>query len=116
MGAREDFKKRISAEVLDKERIEVLNKHLSRYAQTFTNGKEQYKNLPLARQRAEHIRWKAIENLDKYLLEFESNSTRHGTKVLWAPEKADALAEIEEILKRHKVKGVVKTKSLAYID
>lgn len=111
MGAREDFKKRISTEVLDKERIEVLNKHLSRYAQTFTNGKEQYKNLPLARQRAEHIRWKAIENLDKYLLEFESNSTRQGTKVLWAPEKADALAEIEEILKRHKVKGVVKTKS-----
>lgn len=111
MGARDEFKKRISAVVMDKERIEVLNKHLSRYVLNIAHGKEQYKNLPLARQRAEHIRWKAIENLDKYLLEFESNSTRNGAKVLWAPEKADAIAEIEEILKRHKVKNVVKTKS-----
>ena len=68
-------------------------------------------NLELARKRAEHIRVKAIENLDKYLLEFESNSGRHGIKVLWAPEKQDALNEIEEVLKNHRVKQIVKTKS-----
>lgn len=111
MGIYEDFKTGVIAEVANKERINLLGKHLDTYAHNFATGKQQYSNLELARKRAEHIRWKAIENLDKYLLEFESNSARHGTKVFWAPEKEDAIKEIEQILKSHKITEVVKTKS-----
>ena len=39
----------------------------------FEKGSNQYSNLELARNRAAFTRWKTIENLDKYLIEFESN-------------------------------------------
>ena len=39
----------------------------------FEKGSSQYSNLELARNRAAFTRWKTIENLDKYLIEFESN-------------------------------------------
>lgn len=111
MSKRADFDADVIAAVATNDNATLLGKHLDKYAQNFTSGKQQYSNLELARKRAEHIRVKAIENLDKYLLEFESNSGRHGIKVLWAPEKEDALKEIEEVLKTHKVKQIVKTKS-----
>lgn len=111
MGKLAEFNINVAAAVATTENATLLEKHLEKYSQNFIQGKQQYINLELARKRAEHIRVKAIENLDKYLLEFESNSGRHGIKVLWAPEKQDALNEIEEILKTHKVKQIVKTKS-----
>lgn len=111
MGKLAEFNTNIIAEVAAQEKGALLGKHLEKHAQNFATGKQQFSNIDLARKRAEHIRLKAIENLDKYLLEFESNSGRNGAKVLWAPEKQDALNEVEEILKKHKVKQVVKTKS-----
>ncbi len=111
MGKRADFNTNSIAEIATQEKATLLGKHLKEYAQNHATGKQQYSNIALARKRAEHIRLKAIENLDKYLLEFESNCSRRGTKVLWAPEKQDALNEIEEILKTHKVRQIVKTKS-----
>jgi L-lactate dehydrogenase complex protein LldF len=111
MGKRADFNTTVSAEIASKEKANLLGVHLDKYAQNFSVGKQQFSNLDLARKRAEHIRVKAIENLDKYLLEFESNIGRGGAKVLWAPEKEDALKEVEEILNSHKIKQVVKTKS-----
>lgn len=111
MAAKDNFQKTVAAAAFDFNKIQMLDGHLQKHTKATTEGKEQFKNLPLARNRAEHIRWKAIENLDKYLLEFESNCSRHGTKVLWAPEITDAQLEIEEILKRHKIQSVVKSKS-----
>jgi L-lactate dehydrogenase complex protein LldF len=111
MAAKDTFNKTIATTAFDFAKIQLLENHLDRHAQATANGKEQFKNLPLARNRAEHIRWRAIENLDKYLLEFETNCTRNGIKLLWAPEAADALLEIEEIFKKHKITAAVKSKS-----
>ena len=116
MGKREHFNTNVISAVATNSNATLLGKHLDKYAQNFVTGKQQFSNLELARKRAEHIRVKAIENLDKYLLEFESNSGRHGIKVLWAPEKQDALNEIEEVLKNHRVKQIVKTKSFSKFD
>lgn len=111
MSNRAHFDTNVIAAIATNDKATLLGEHLDKYAQNFNTGKQQFSNLELARKRAEHIRVKAIENLDKYLLEFESNSGRHGIKVLWAPEKQDAINEIEEVLKNHKVKQIVKTKS-----
>lgn len=111
MSKQAGFNTRAQSGVADKESTNLLGIHLEKYAQNFAQGKQQYSNLELARKRAEHIRVKAIENLDKYLLEFESNCGRNGAKVFWAPEKEDVFNEIDEIFKIHKIKQVVKTKS-----
>ena len=54
-------------------------------------GTRQFSNLDLARERAAFTRWKTIENLDKYLIEFESNFIKSGGKVIWAQDITDAL-------------------------
>lgn len=74
-------------------------------------GTRQFANLELARERAAFTRWKTIENLDKYLIEFESNFIKSGGKVIWAEDITDALEAINDILKRAKVKEVVKSKT-----
>ena len=74
-------------------------------------GARQYSNLELARERAAFTRWKTIENLDKYLIEFESNFIKSGGKVIWAQDTSDALDAILEILKKSNVKEVIKSKT-----
>ena len=86
--------------------------NILQYDKKVLEGKKQYSNLELARQRAAALKWKSIENLEKYLLEFEANFTKRGGKVLWAQNEEDAIAEILSILKKAGVKTVVKSKSM----
>ncbi|MDX5319576.1 MAG: hypothetical protein LPK45_00810, partial [Bacteroidota bacterium] len=39
----------------------------------------------LARKRAFHSRSKALEHLDKHLIDFETHFTRNQGKIIWAP-------------------------------
>ena len=96
----------------DKEHRRKINFNIGRYDAAVVNGKKQFKNLELARKRAALIKHRSIENLDKYLSEFEINFERNGGKVLWAPTANKALTEITRILKRHQVNLVVKSKSM----
>lgn len=66
-----------------------------------------FANLDLARSRAAYTRWKVTENLDKYLVDFEANVIRRGGKVVWAFDAANAIQEIDQILKRTGAKRVV---------
>ena len=54
-----------------------------------------------------------MENLDRYLLEFESNFMRKGGKVIWANNANEARKEILSIMKKANAKMVVKSKSMA---
>jgi L-lactate dehydrogenase complex protein LldF len=58
------------------------------------------------------IKWKVMENLDKYLPEFEANFQKRGGKVIWANDAGEANREILNILKKANVKTVVKSKSM----
>ncbi len=82
-----------------------------RYKQARGNSLQQFHNQQTARERAAFIRWKSIENLDKYLIEFESNFIKSGGKVIWAQDITDALEEILGILTRAGVSKVVKSKT-----
>ena len=77
----------------------------------FSIAARQFSNLELARERAAFTRWKTIENLDKYLIEFESNFIKSGGKVIWAQDITDALESILEILKKSATKPVIKSKT-----
>jgi len=96
----------------DLEHRKKLNFNISQYDKTVEKGKLQYADLELAKQRAAHLKNKVIENLDKYLIEFESNFIKRGGKVVWAQDGQEAIDKILLILKRAGAKTVVKGKSM----
>ena len=96
----------------DKEHRRKLNFNISKYDTAVIKGKQQYKNIELAKNRAGNIKHKVINNLDKYLIEFEANFTKRGGKVIWALDSEHAMSEIVDILKKYDVKNLVKSKSM----
>ncbi len=96
----------------NKEHRRKLNFNISKYDTAVIKGKQQYKNIELAKNRAGNIKHRVINNLDKYLIEFEANFTKRGGKVIWALDSEHAMSEIVDILKKYDVKNLVKSKSM----
>lgn len=96
----------------DKEHRRKLNFNISQYDKKVVEGKAQFADLELAKTRASALKTKVIENLDKYLTEFESNFKKRGGHVIWATDAAEAIKEITQIAKRVNAKTVVKAKSM----
>jgi L-lactate dehydrogenase complex protein LldF len=86
--------------------------NISKYEKAVINGKKQFKDLELARDRAANIKHKVISETENYLNEFEANFIKHGGKVIWAEDSNEAIKEILKILKKHNTKKVVKSKSM----
>ncbi len=55
---------------------------MSQYDAAVKKGKLQYKNLELARKRAQAIKHRVVNNLDKYLIEFSANFEKNGGKII----------------------------------
>ena len=96
----------------DKVHRKKIKFNISRYDTAVKRGKGIYKNLELARKRAGYIKYKTINELDKHLVEFESNFLRNGGKIIWARDAKEALKEILTIVKSHELKAMVKSKSM----
>jgi L-lactate dehydrogenase complex protein LldF len=64
------------------------------------------------RTKAHAIKRDVIENLGKYLEEFENNCRQNGIHVHWAEDAEEARKIILQIAKKNYVKSVVKSKSL----
>jgi L-lactate dehydrogenase complex protein LldF len=96
----------------DREHRRKINFNIARYNAVVPQGKKQFTDMPMARERAKNIKWKAIETLDKQLETFESNLTRRGGKVLWAETADEALAHILSICKDKNCSTIVKSKSM----
>ncbi len=96
----------------DLEHRRKLKNNISKYQVNVEKGKRQFNDLELARRRAANLKHKILNDLDKYLIEFEANFTKNGGKVIWAPTAKDAVKEIMGILKSVKATSVVKSKSM----
>jgi L-lactate dehydrogenase complex protein LldF len=96
----------------DSEHRRRLDHNIGRYDEAVRKGKSQYQNLELAKRRAANIKHKVINNLDKYLVEFENNFSKRGGKVIWAPNEHDAQREILNIIKKAKAQVIVKQKTM----
>lgn len=91
----------------------TISYNISKYNKAVAQGKEQFSNLELARTRAASIKQKAVDNLEKYLIEFEANFIKRGGKVIWAQDGDEAVKEALQIMNRAKTRTVVKAKSMA---
>jgi len=100
----------VKAEDMDHRR--KINFNIGRYNAVVPQGKQQFGELNLARERAKNIKWRALETLDKQLEDFEAIFTQRGGKVIWAEDAASALQEILTICKEKNCRTIVKSKSM----
>jgi L-lactate dehydrogenase complex protein LldF len=96
----------------DLEHRRKINFNIARYNAVVPAGKQQFSNIQLSRESAKNIKWRAIENLDSQLEQFEENFTRRGGKVIWAEDEAQAITEILKICKEKNCRQLVKSKSM----
>src|ERR1700742_918304 len=89
-----------------------INFNIGRYNAAVPQGKQQFAELNLARERAKNIKWRALETLDQQLEDFESSFTKRGGRVIWAENAKQALQEILTICKSKRCSTVVKSKSM----
>ena len=96
----------------DLEHRRKINFNIGKYNEKVPQGKQQFADVHLARERAKNIKWKAIETLDQQLEEFELQFTKRGGKVIWAENAQQAIDAIVKICKAKNCKSLVKSKSM----
>ena len=96
----------------DKEHRRKINFNIGKYNAVVPQGKEQFADIHLAREKAKNIKWKAIETLDKQLENFEAAIVKRGAKVIWAEDAQQALEAIQKICEAKNCKTLVKSKSM----
>lgn len=106
------FKKNAERVAFDLNHRKTIQFNMGKYKAAFEKGKALFSDLETARERAANIKMKVLNNLDQYLIEFESNFEKNGGKVLWAQDDKEAVKLILDIAQKNKVKNVVKSKSM----
>ena len=106
------FLKKAEKIAFDKEHRAKIKFNIGRYDVAVKKGKTIFRNLDDARNRAGYVKYKAVNELEKYLIQFETNFVNNGGKIIWAKTEAEAIKEIQKLLKERKVKSVVKSKSM----
>jgi L-lactate dehydrogenase complex protein LldF len=96
----------------DKKHRATIKFNISRYDSAVERGRQRYSDLDLAKERGSFVKQTVVENLDKYLLEFEKNITARGAEVIWAEDSAEAIQSIVKILTENEAKLLVKSKSM----
>ena len=108
----QSFIEKSSVKAADKEHRRKINFNIGKYNAVVPQGKQQFSDLHLAREKAKNIKWRVMEKLDRYLEEFESNISKRGAKVIWAENAEQALQEIGKICEAKNCKTLVKSKSM----
>ena len=89
-GFQNEFIKASKVKAFDLEHRRKIKYNISRYNMAVERGMNQYTDIELARKRAGSIKYKVLNELDKYLIEFESNFEKHGGKIIWAQNEKEA--------------------------
>ncbi len=106
------FRKEVSIKLQDAELQSRISSAKKLYRHNFEKSLSQFSNLEVARRRAAFIRWKSIEYLDKFLIQFESTFIKSGGKVIWAQDASEASSEVLGIILKSGANSIVKSKSL----
>src|SRR5476649_2522382 len=108
----EEFLVASEEKAFDTDHRRIINYNIGKYDAAVSRGLSKIINLDNAKKKGHVIKWKVMENLDKFLPEFEANFQRRGGKVIWANDAEEANREILNIIQRAKAKTVVKSKSM----
>ena len=108
------FKPRVGGALADAKLQDVLSRFRfgfadKRAAARAAFGEDEFETLRVV---ASQIRDRSLAQLDAWLLRFEAEATKRGTKVLWAEDHAEARRLVLEICERHGLKKAIKSKSM----
>ncbi|SEO42071.1 L-lactate dehydrogenase complex protein LldF [Mucilaginibacter gossypiicola] len=113
MGATaEEFLVKSEEKAFDADHRRIINFNIDRYNTAVSRGLSRIINLDNAKKKGHVLKWKVMENLDKFLPEFEANFQKRGGKVIWANDVEEAQREILNIIQKANAKTVVKSKSM----
>ncbi|GAB2702542.1 LutB/LldF family L-lactate oxidation iron-sulfur protein [Mucilaginibacter koreensis] len=91
---------------------QVIDHNIGKYDVAVQRGLSRLVNLESAKRKAHVTKWRVMENLDRFLLDFEANFQRRGGKVIWANDAEEANREILGIIQRAGAKKVIKSKTM----
>jgi L-lactate dehydrogenase complex protein LldF len=91
----------------------VIQRNMAFYDAAVARSRGKFADWQNARSRAAQVKWDAVNHLDQYLEQFERNVIANGGHVHWAETSAEARDIILGIARKHRVRKVVKSKSMA---
>jgi L-lactate dehydrogenase complex protein LldF len=112
MNTAEEFLVKADEKAFDLPHRKTINHNIGKYNAAVERGLSKFENLEASKKKAHVVKWRVMENLDKFLPEFESNFQKRGGKVIWANDVAEAQKEILNIIQRSGGKTVIKSKSM----
>ncbi|MEJ5961400.1 LutB/LldF family L-lactate oxidation iron-sulfur protein [Pedobacter immunditicola] len=112
MNTAEEFLVKADEKAFDLDHRKIINHNIGKYNVAVETGLSKFENLENSKKKAHVIKWRVMENLDKFLPEFESNFQRNGGKVIWANDTEEAQREILNIINKKGGKSVIKSKSM----
>jgi L-lactate dehydrogenase complex protein LldF len=112
MNVAEEFLVKADEKAFDIPHRNTINYNIGKYNAAVERGLSKFENLEASKRKAHVVKWRVMENLDKFLPEFESNFQKRGGKVIWANDAAEAQREILQIIQRVGGKSVIKSKSM----
>ena len=72
------FKAKSTIKSADLEHHQKINFNIGKYNAAVPQGKLQFADNNLVKERAKNIKWRALETLDQHLEEFEMHFTKRG--------------------------------------
>jgi len=108
----EEFLVKADEKAFDLDHRNTINHNIGKYNDAVARGLDKFENLENSKKKAHVVKWRVMENLDKYLPEFEANFQRRGGKVIWANDVEEAQKEILNIISKSGGKTVIKSKSM----
>ncbi|WP_316811310.1 LutB/LldF family L-lactate oxidation iron-sulfur protein [Pedobacter heparinus] len=112
MKVSEEFLVKADEKAFDLGHRKTINYNIGKYNIAVERGLSKFENLENSKKKAHVIKWRVMENLDKFLPEFEANFQRRGGKVIWANDTQEAQKEILNIINKSGGKTVIKAKSM----
>lgn len=113
MNQAEKFLEQSEFKAADLDHRRKINFNIGKYNAVVPQGKTQFANVELAREKAKNLKWRVMEKLDKYLEQWEENFIRNGGKVIWAETAKEAQEAILKICRDKGCRQLVKSKSMA---
>jgi len=108
----EDFLVKADEKAFDMPHRKTINHNIGKYNAAVERGLSKFENLEASKKKAHVTKWRVMENLDKFLPEFEANFIKRGGKVIWANDVEEAQREILNIIQKRNGKTVIKSKSM----
>jgi len=108
----ETFLEKSQEKATDRLHRKTINFNIGRYNAVVPQGKSQFAQLSVARERAKNAKWRALESLDSQLETFEILISSRGAKVEWAEDAEQALEIVRKICEAKQCRSIVKSKSM----